>query len=113
MSDDIQSGIRDAIIGILEGIIVSSVLGIIPLIPNIPSYYVGIIELIQVIYLIAGILVILKMESWKFWYLVGWLIGMWIMSTAGLIQSWLFIVYAVVGVPTLITKALQKARSSL
>jgi hypothetical protein len=113
MSDDIQSGFRDALIEILEGIIVSAVLGIIPLIPNVPSYYVGMIQLIQALYLIVGILVILKMKSWKFWYLIGWLIGMWIMSTAGLIESWLFIVYAVVGVPTLITKALQKARFSM
>jgi len=113
MSDDIQDGIRDAIVGILEGIIVSTVLGIIPLFPNVPSYYVGIIQLFQALYLIAGILVILKMESWKFWYLVGWLIGMWIMSSTGLVESWLFVLYLVVAVPTLIIKALRKAESAI
>jgi len=113
MSDGIQSGFRNAVIGILEGIILSAVLGIIPQLQLVPSYYVGIIQLIEAVYLVGGILVILAMESWGFWYLIGWLFGMWIMSTAGLVESWLFIVYAVVGVPALIGKTLQKARSSL
>jgi len=91
----------------------SAVLGIIPQLQLVPSYYVGIIQLIEAVYLVGGILVILAMESWGFWYLIGWLFGMWIMSTAGLVESWLFIVYAVVGVPALIGKTLQKARSSL
>jgi len=109
MSDDIQSGLRDAVMGILEEIRVSSVLGIIPLIPNVPSYYVGIIQLIEVVYLVGGILVILAMESWGFWYLLGWLFGMWIMSTAGLVESWLFTLY-VVGAVVLLVKILKKLR---
>jgi hypothetical protein len=47
MSYDPESGLRDAIQDVLEGIIVSAVLGIIPLIPNVPSYYVGIIQLLE------------------------------------------------------------------
>lgn len=111
MSDDIQSGLHSAITEILEGIVLSVILGIIPAIPNVPSYYVGIIQWIEVFYLVAGILVILAMESWKFWYLVGWLFGMMIMSTAGLIESWLFIIYVIVGIPVLIIKALRKVSS--
>jgi len=113
MSDDIQSGFGGAVTEILEGIILSAVLGVISKLPLVPSHYVGIIQLIEAVYLVGGILVILAMESWRFWYLIGWLFGMWIMSTAGLIESWLFTVYVVVGVPTLIIKALQKARSSI
>lgn len=112
MSDGIESGFRDAIVGILEGIIVSAVLGIIPLIPSVPSYYLGLVQLIEALLLIGGIVVILAMESWGFWYLLGWLFGMWIMSSAGLIESWLFILYVIVGVIVLITKAVQKAKSS-
>lgn len=108
MSDDIRSGFRDAVVGILEGIIVSAVLGIIPLIPNVPSYYVGIIHLFEVVYLVGGILVILAMESWGFWYLLGWLFGMWVMSSTGLIESWLFLLYLIVGAVVLFLKALKK-----
>jgi hypothetical protein len=111
MLDGPESGFRDAVIGVLEGIIVSTVLGIIPQIPNIPSYYVGIIQLFEAIYLIGGILVILAMESWGFWYLSGWLLGMWIMSGTGLVESWLFALYFIVGAPTLAIKVLQKLRS--
>jgi len=113
MSDDIERGLVNAIREVLEGIILSAVLGIIPKLPLMPSYYAGIFQLIQAVYLIVGILVILKMESWGFWYLAGWLFGMWIMSTAGLIESWLFIIYAVVGVLVLFEKALQKIGSSM
>jgi len=111
MSDDTRSGFRNAVIGVLEGIILSAVLGIIPQIPHVPSYYVGIIQLIQAVYLIAGILVILAMESWGFWYLIGWLFGMWIMHSAGLVETWLFTIYAIVGVLVLVVKVLQKARA--
>jgi len=110
MSDDIQSGFRDAVIGILEGIIVSAVLGIIPKIPLVPSYYVGIIQLIEAVYLVAGILVILAMESWGFWYLLGWLFGMWIMSSTGLVESWLLTLYAIVGAVVLLVKILKKLK---
>lgn len=111
MSDDLQTGLNNAITEILEGIVLSAILGIIPAIPNVPSYYVGIIQLIEVLYLVAGILIILAMESWKFWYLVGWLFGMMIMSTAGLIEPWLFIFYVAVGIPVLIIKAFRKVSS--
>lgn len=109
MPDDIRSGFNDAAVGIVEGILVSSVLGIIPLIPNVPSYYVGIIQLIGAVYLIGGILVILAMESWGLWYLLGWLFGMWIMSSGGLVESWLFTLYAIVGIFTMVMKVLRKA----
>jgi hypothetical protein len=112
MSYDPQSGLRDAIQDVLEGIIVSAVLGIIPLIPNVPSYYVGIIQLFEAMYLIGGILVILAMERWKFGYLLGWLLGMWIMSSTGFVESWLFTLYIIVGVVVLILKVLRKLGSS-
>lgn len=53
------------------------------------------------------------MHAWGLRYLSGWLFGMWAMSTVNLVESWLFIVYAVVGVPVLILKVAQKVRSSL
>lgn len=113
MSDNIQSGFRNAIVGVLLGIIFSTILGAISKIPSVPPQYVGIIRLIQVVYLVAGILVILAMESWAFWYLIGWLLGIWIMYSVGLVESWLFVVYAIIGVVVLVVKILRKARHSL
>jgi hypothetical protein len=108
MPNDVGSGFGDAVVGIFEGIIVSALLGIIPLIPNVPSYYVGMIQLFQAVYLIGSILVILAMKSWGFWYLLGWLFGMWIMSVGGLVESWLFTLYVIVGILTMVMKVLQK-----
>lgn len=109
MSYDTESRLRDAIVDVLEGIIVSAVLGIFTLITNVPSNYVAIFQLLEIMFLIGGMLVILVMEKWKLGYLLGWLIGMSIMSSLGLIESWLFILYAVVGLLTLFLNVLLKA----
>lgn len=108
MSNDISSGFSDAIVGVVAGIVVSAILGVIPTLPFVPSYYVGIFQLFEVISLVGGIVLIFAMESWGFGFLMGWLFGMWIMSSAGLVESWLFMLYAVVGLIVLIGKILQK-----
>jgi len=113
MSDDIGGGFREAIEGVIGGIIVSAILGVIPTLPFVPSYYVGIFQLLEVISLVGGILLIFAMESWGFGYLIGWLFGMWIMSSAGLVESWLFTLYAVVGAVVFIGKILQKVEGFL
>lgn len=113
MSDDIGNGFREAIEGVVGGIIVSTVLGVIPTLPSVPSYYVGIFQLFEVAGLVGGILLIFSMESWGFGYLLGWLFGMWIMSSAGLVEPWLFTLYAVVGAVVFIGKILQKAEGLL
>jgi hypothetical protein len=113
MSNDIGRGFREAIEGVVGGIIVSAILGVIPTLPFVPSYYVGIFQLFEVISLVGGILLIFAMESWGFGYLIGWLFGMWIMSSAGLVESPLFTLYAVVGAVVFIGKFLQKVEESL
>jgi hypothetical protein len=110
MSDYARSGFRDAIEGVVAGIILSTILGVIPKLPSVPSYYVGIFQLIEVVNLLGSILLVFAMESWGAWYLIGWICGMWIMSSAGLVESWLFTIYAIVGVLVLIGKVLQKAK---
>ena len=110
MSDGARSGLRDAVEGVLAGIIFSAILGVIPRLPSVPSYYVGIIQLIEVVNLVGSIVLVYAMESLGAWYLMGWLFGMWIMSSAGLVESWLFTIYVIVGVLVLIGKILQKAR---
>jgi len=109
MSDDIGKGFREAIEGTVGGIIVSALLRVIPTLPSVPSYYVGIFKLFEVMSLIGGILLIFAIESLGFGYLLGWLFGIWIMSSAGLVESWLFTLYAVVGAVVIIGKILQKA----
>ena len=110
MSDDARSGFRDAVEGVLAGIILSAFLGVIPTIPSVPSYWVGIIQLIEVVNLVGSILLVFAMESWGAWYLAGWLFGTWIMSSAGLVESWLLTIYAIGGVLALVGKVLQKVR---
>lgn len=110
MSDGARSGIRDAVEGVLAGIILSAILGVIPTLPSVPSYYTGIIQLIEVVNLFGSIVLVFGMESWGAWYLIGWLFGMLIMSSAGLVESWLFTLYTIVGVLVLVGKVLQKAK---
>jgi len=110
MSDGVRSGFRDAVEGVLAGIILSAILGVIPKLPSVPSYYVGIFQLIEVANLVGSIALVFGMESWGAWYLIGWMFGMWIMSSAGLVESWLFTIYVIVGVLVLIGKILQKAK---
>lgn len=107
MSDQIKSGVGNAIVEVIVGIILSAILGIIPKLPLVPASYVGIFQLFDVLFLVGSILVIHEMESWGIGYLVGWLFAAWIMSIAGLVESWLFTIYAVVGGVTLLVKFLR------
>ena len=107
MSDQIESGFGNAIVEVIVGIILSAVLGIIPRPPFVPASYVGIFQLFGVLFLVGSILVIHEMESWGIGHLVGWLSATWIMSIAGLGESWLFTIYAVVGGVTLLVRFLR------
>jgi hypothetical protein len=113
MSEGIESGFREAIIGVLIGIILSIVLDVIPTLSFVPSSYVGMFQLFKVVSLLGGLLLIFAMESWGLGYLLGWLFGMWIMSSAGLVESWLFTLYAVVGAVVIVRKILQKVKDFL
>ena len=88
MLEEAQKGFRDAVREILEGIIVSALVGVLGQIPFLPSDYMGMIQLFEAVYLMAGILVVLVMESWGFCYLLGWLLGMSIMSIINLVEHW-------------------------
>jgi len=108
MSNDIRGGYGDAVTGVVAGIILSALLEAIPRLPSVPSYYVGIFQLIEIVNLLGSIVLVFTMESWGAWYLIGWLVGMWIMFYAGLVESWLFTIYVIVGAIALIGKILQK-----
>ncbi len=113
MPRTVGTGFREAIVGVLGGIILSTVLRVVPTLPFVPSYYTGIFQLVEAASLIGGILLILAMEKWGIGYLLGWLIGTWIMFRIGLVESSLFTLYAVVGTVILVGKILQKAENSL
>jgi len=107
MSEDIGSGFSNATKGAVGGVILSFLLGVIPRLPFVPSVYGDILKLIEVVNLVGSIVLISSFESWGVGYLIGWLSGTGIMSSVGLVESWLFTIYAVVGVVVLIVKGLQ------
>ncbi len=113
MPSAVGTGFREAIVGVVGGIVLSIVLGLIPTLPFVPSYYVGIFQLFEAVSLVGGILLIFAMEKWGIGYLLGWLLGMWIMFRVGLVESSLFTLYAVVGTVIFVGKILQKAENSL
>ena len=66
-----------------------------------PPYLIEII--IHAFNLVLGVAIILKFESWGFWYLIGWLIGQWIMAYTEFIESELVILFTIVGLFVLIS----------
>jgi hypothetical protein len=113
VSETIGSGFSEAVKGGIGGFIVSAFLQVIATLPSLPSYYAGIFRLFEVVSLVGGILLIFAMETWGCGYLLGWLFGMWVASTAGLVESWLFTIYAIVGAVVLFGKILEKAEGFL
>lgn len=111
MSDSVEKGLREAVAGIVTGIILQTILGIIPTIPDIPAYYVGLFQLMPIINLVGSIVIVAAFESWGSWYLVGWLFGTGIMAIGGFVESWLLTLYLAVGVVVLVLKLLKKSKS--
>ena len=110
MLTEVREGFKEAIIGVIGGIIISAVLTAIRSSPLLPPSYVALIDLFQVISFVGGLILITQMESWGVGYLIGWLLGMWAMSLSGLVENWLFVVYFTVGVLVFIGKILQKIK---
>jgi hypothetical protein len=108
MSDDIGEGLSDAMWGAIEGAILSCLFSVfsevVVTLPDVPSYAIGIFQLLGVVLLVGSMLVVPKMKLWRIAYLIGWLLGTWIMYTAGLVESWLLVVYVIVGILAFIGK---------
>lgn len=99
---------QDTVEGIGAGALISATLGIMKTLPDVPSYYPLMFQLIEVAMLIGSIFAVFQIKSWRFTYLLGWLIGMWILYYVNLVEPWLFILYAAVGIPVLVIRVLKK-----
>jgi len=111
MSHDLERGFRnvieDIVSGIVLGVFLSAILPILKTLPSIPSYYISLFQLIEVVNLFGSIFVVFAMEKWGFFYLLGWLLGMWVMSYTGLVEYWLLVLYGTVGIIVLVLKILK------
>jgi hypothetical protein len=107
-----ERGVRDAfqdtLEGMVAGVLIQVTLTILKTMPDVPSYYASLIQLIEVLLLIGSIFVVFQIETWRFMYLLGWILAMWFLDYAGLVEHWLFIVYACVGIPTLIIRIFKE-----
>jgi hypothetical protein len=107
-----EEGARDAFWDTVQGIVVGGfinvALEIMKTTPYVPSYYTSLLQLLQVVILIGSIFAVFQIESWRFMYLLGWLIAMWFLYSVNLVESWLFILYAVVGIPVLLIRILKQ-----
>ena len=108
MPKDAESGFSNAIKAAIGGVILSFLSGVIPKLPFVPLVYADIFKLIEVLNLVGGIVLIYSFESWGAGYLIGWLVGTGVMSSVGLVESWLFQIYTLVGVIVLIDKVFRK-----
>jgi hypothetical protein len=111
MSYKLEEGFRTAIENVVSGIVIgaliSAFLPILKTFSFVPSYYISLFQLIEVANLVGSILIVFAMEKWGFFYLLGWLLGMWIMSYSGLIEMWLLVLYGIVGSVVLVIKILK------
>lgn len=109
-----EQGVRDAFQGIMEGIMIDAVvqtaLVIVKTMPNVPSYYASMFQLIEVLMLIGSIFAVFKIETWKFMYLLGWILAMGFLDYVKLVEHWLFVLYACVGIPILIIRIYTEIR---
>jgi hypothetical protein len=110
--DSLIEGAREAFWDTVEGIavggIMNALLEAMKTTPYVPSYYPSLLQLLQVVILIGSIFAVFEIESWRFLYLLGWLIAMWFLYSVNLVEPWLFILYTVVGIPVLLIRVFQK-----
>lgn len=112
MFNNVEEGFRDVfrdtIEGIAAGALIQATVEAIKTLPNVPSYYPALFQLIEVAMLIGSILAVFEIESWRFMYLLGWIIGMWILYSVKLVEPWLFYLYVGVGIPVLTARILKE-----
>lgn len=108
----LESGYKEAIEGVIAGIIIQAFIGVFQTISIIPSTYVLYLYLIQIGGLIGDILLIATMPKRGVGFFVGWAFGMGIMVYAGLVETWLIILYIVVGVLTIFLKLWSDSKNS-
>ena len=107
MSFNLENGYHDSIYGMLEGIVLSSLL-VVFTIPDSVVYYPFLVPIFELGFLLSNVLVIFSFEDWKFLYLIGWISGQAIALYAGFLENWLFATYIVVLLVIIFGKAYKQ-----
>jgi len=105
MPSGFEEGLKQALVEVIGGIIISVFLMAIRNSGLVPPSYISLFDLVN---LVGSILLVIGMEYWGTGYLVGWLAGIWIMHYSGLVEAWLVILYFVVGLTILVARFLKK-----
>lgn len=108
----VQKGFQEAVEGVVVGFVIQIFIIVFQKIPIIPSTYVLSLQLIQIVGLIGDIILIATMQYRGFGFFVGWVFGMGIMAYAGLVETWLIVLYIVVGIITIFAKVWSNSRTS-
>jgi len=105
MAEYFEDGFKAAFVGAITGLVISIILVLIKVFGPMYSSSVTLIELGS---LVASILLITKLKYWATGYLAGYLLAMWLLSFIGLAETWLFLLYALVGIPVIILRFFGK-----
>lgn len=108
--EDVEEGYREAIEGVVVGFIIQISIVVLREISIIPSTYVILLQLIQVAGIIGDILLILTKLYRGIGFLMGWAFGMGIMAYAGFVETWLIVLYLVVGIIAIGIKVWSNSR---
>ena len=110
MIEVFESGFKAAILGAIVGSVLSVVLAVIKALGPMYASYVSFFDLIN---LVGSILFITKLKYLASGYLIGYLLALWLLSYAGLAESWLVLLYAIVGLPIIFLRFIGKASDFL
>ena len=105
MAEDIENGFKAAFVGAITGLVISAIILIIKTFNPMHASFASLFDLCN---LVASILVITKLKYWGSGYLISYLVSMWLLSNIGLTESWLVLLYATVGIPTIILRFFGK-----
>ena len=99
MSYGFEDGLKAAIGGVVSGIIISAIFQVLK---SLGPEYASYIALFELVNLAGSIMAIAKLKYLASGYLIGFLAGLWLMSLSGLVESWLLLLYAIVGIPVIV-----------
>jgi hypothetical protein len=100
-----KAGFKASLKGAFVGVILSVVFSTIK---QLTPTYTVFVDLFLLLNLVGSVLLITKLKYWGSGYLVGYLFAIWVMNYFGLIETWLVMLYAVVGVAYIIIRFSRK-----
>ncbi len=107
MVDSVEAGLKTALAGVLGGVALGAAFRIIR---TIAPEYGTIVTLLELLNLLGSVIFMVKMKYRGSGYLIGYLLGIWLMGYLGIEESWKVALCAIVGVPLILVRFTKKVQ---